>query len=386
MLTRLADTAFTVENPFLWRTKADVVRLIAEAGCAELIRYSTSCTRTWEVTRLRTHCGTCSQCIDRRFAVLAAGQEAADPAEAYNVDLLVGERGEGEPKTMLAAYVETASEVSKMTPLEFYSRFGEASRVLRHLDDSPDAAAIKVFELHQQHAKYVTGVVDRAIAAHAAAIRRRDLPSNCLLRLVCDASVPSLQPAATTAPKPDMGDNIFRQKGQVWEVRFAGGKDFILLPSKGAAYLHLLLSRPGVPLSAIDMAYQVSRHREQYALGDAGEKSDYEALAAYRARYDELRGELEEARAANDSGTVEKLESEVDWLADEVQKARGKGGRLRKAADDRDRVRKSVGIAIRRAVKQIAQYDSRLAEYLNRCLRCGLNPCYLEDPNIQWET
>ena len=47
------------------------------------------------------------------------------------------------------------------------------------------------------------------------------------------------------APSHPLGENVFRRKGQAWQVRFAGGEEFILLPSKGAAYLHLLLQRPG---------------------------------------------------------------------------------------------------------------------------------------------
>ena len=389
LLSHLADKSFTVENPFLWTTKTEVVKLIADAGCGELIKYAASCTRTWEVTKLHTHCGVCSQCIDRRFAVLAAGQEALDPAEAYKVDLLTGERNEGHPRTMIAAYLETASEITKMDALRFFSRYGEASRVLRHIADPPDAAAIKIFELHQRHAKQVTSVVDQAIAKYATPIRNRELPASCLLRLVCDSSA-AASPQPKSAGKmwePSLGDYVFRKKGQVWEVRFAGGQDFILLPSKGAAYLHLLLSHPRVPFSAIDLACRVAKNPERYALSSGGEQSDRESLTAYRARYDELQEELDEARKNNDPGAESGIQQEIEWLVEQVRKDRGLGGRLRKASDDRDRVRKAVGNAIRRAVKDIGQFDKRLADHLTSPrLSCGLNPCYTPDQDITWET
>ena len=126
ILTAVANKRFTVENPFLWLTKTEVLELIEKAGCSELIKFATSCAHTWEITKLKTHCGKCSQCIDRRFAVLAAGLEEHDPKEMYKVDLLEDERDEGEPRTMLAAYVETASEITRMSPVEFFSRYGEA--------------------------------------------------------------------------------------------------------------------------------------------------------------------------------------------------------------------------------------------------------------------
>ena len=114
IFSTLSGKPFTVENPFLWKTKTEVISDIVKAGCADIIKFATSCTHTWEMTKLRTHCGTCSQCIDRRFAVLAAEAQQHDPEEAYGVDLLVGERDEGEPKAMMAAYVETANTVADM--------------------------------------------------------------------------------------------------------------------------------------------------------------------------------------------------------------------------------------------------------------------------------
>jgi 7-cyano-7-deazaguanine synthase in queuosine biosynthesis len=389
LLSHLAEKNFVVENPILWKTKTEVVKLISDAGCGELIKYTSSCTRTWEVTRLHTHCGICSQCIDRRFAVLAAGCEAVDPAKAYKVDLLTGERAEGHPRTMLSAYVETASEITKMNALQFFSHYGEASRVLRHIADTPEAAALKIFQLHPRHSRQVTGVGDQANSKNAEAIRNRDLPSSCLLRLVCDSSAAAGEgpERASKATEPSMEDYVLRKKGQVWEVRFAGGQDFILLPSKGAAYLHLLLSHPDVAFSAADMASRVAKNPDRYALGSAGEQSDREALTAYRARYEELMEELDEARRNNDSAAESRIQDEIEWLTEQIRKDLGPGGRLRKASDDRERVRKAVSNAIRRAINDIGQFDLRLAEHLKPPrLKCGLNPSYSPDEAIHWET
>jgi len=106
IFSTLSGKPFTVENPFLWKTRTEVISDIVKAGCADTIKFATSCTHTWKMTKLRTHCGTCSQCIDRRFAVLAAEANQHDPEEADGVDLLVGERDEGEPKAMMAAYTD----------------------------------------------------------------------------------------------------------------------------------------------------------------------------------------------------------------------------------------------------------------------------------------
>jgi len=390
LFSQLAEKTFVVENPFLWKTKTEVVRLIGDAGCGKLLKFATSCTHTWEITTQHPHCGTCSQCIDRRFAVLAAGQETNDPGEAYKVDLLVGERErgqakKGDPRTMIAAYLETANDIEKMNALQFFSRFGEASRVLRHLPGNADATAMQIFDLHRRHSKQVTGVIDQAFAKNGAAIRKRELPASCLLRLVYDSG-PGTAAVPSKSRELPLGDNTFRRKGPAWIVRFAGGEDFVLLPSKGAAYLHLLLSQSRVPHSAIDMACGVAKHPARYALGDAGEKADREALAAYHAKLVELREELQEAKDNNDHGAQEKIQGEIEAFSQQIREARGLGGRLRKESDDRERVRKAVGIALKRAIKEIAKYDLRLAEHLSPPrLICGRNPSYAPDQDIQWD-
>src|SRR5262249_6156624 len=151
-------------------------------------------------TTEHTHCGDCSQCIDRRFAVLAARQEGHDPAAAYAIDLLAGDRSEGRSRTLLAAYLETAEQVAEMTATRFLSRFGEVYRALPVIDAHPDTATSRVFELDKRHAREVNGVIERAIADHSRAIRRRELPGTSLLRVVYDDGLP--EEATPTAPQP----------------------------------------------------------------------------------------------------------------------------------------------------------------------------------------
>ena len=406
ILSTLAGKQFVVENPFLWKTKTDVVKMIEDAGCADMIRFTTSCAHTWEMTILRTHCGTCSQCIDRRFAVLSAGMEAHDPAEAYGVDLLVGERPaydsrDSHPKisdsrTMLATYVETASDICEMTPIDFFGRYGEAARVLRHVDESADSAALKVYELHKRHAKEVADVIERSIAKFAPAIRKRELPESCLLRLVCDSAI---DPSGVTIVSPPssesripLEDFVFRKKGGAWIVRYAGGEDFILPASKGAAYLHILLENPKTEMNVTDLVLRVAKAPQKFQLGSAGEVTDQQALAVYRAKYEELKENLSEAQRYAEQGMAppipeSDIRQEMNFLIEQIRKDTGLGKRIRRASDDRDRVRKAFQASIRRVSKEIAQYDRRFAEHLKPPrLRCGLSPRYDPQDDIEWHT
>lgn len=119
IVSLVAEGPFTVENPYIWKTKADVVKVITDAGCQDLIKHSMTCTHTWEMTNQHTHCGGCSQCIDRRFAVLAANADQHDPVDHYKFDVFTQSRDAQDKKKnvekiMAAAYLERANQVKNL--------------------------------------------------------------------------------------------------------------------------------------------------------------------------------------------------------------------------------------------------------------------------------
>jgi 7-cyano-7-deazaguanine synthase in queuosine biosynthesis len=185
IFTALFQKRFAVENPFLWMTKAQVVRSIRDAGCGDLIKYTVSCTHVWQMTTLKTHCGVCSQCIDRRVATLSAGcQDQEDPEEMYAVDLLRGERKRGESRTMLESYVRTATRVKDMSDMTFFSEFGEVHRVTQHIRGlGVDDAASRILDLYKRHATEVRDVITKGIQEHAQDISDGKIPRSCLLIL-----------------------------------------------------------------------------------------------------------------------------------------------------------------------------------------------------------
>jgi hypothetical protein len=386
LLTLLLGRRFSVENEFLWETKEQVVRVITDAGCGPLIRHSTSCARIRLTSRRQPHCGVCSQCIDRRFAVLAAGATADDPADEYAVDLLTGARPEGVARTMLASYAELASKVKRMGKTEFYSSFGEAARALRHVNGSAEVAAERVYDLYSRHALSVTGVMDRATGQFAEQLRERSLPESCLLRMI-HADVPLRHAVVAVEGGDRSRAYLFRKRGDVWVVRYPGADEFNLLPSRGADYLHELLSRPGECVSAVDLACRVARRDATPAIGTAGEQVDHEALRAFNARLGELRGDLDLARGNNDEAEVTRLEKEYEQLLEFVRPLLNHRGKSRRAADDRETVRKAVGNAVRRAIRHIGKYHPALAVHLARPnLQLGADLCYSPADHILWET
>jgi len=80
-MSALLEDVIEVRNPYIWKTKCEVASALAEAGHIDLLRHTVSCSHVHGMTKLKTHCGRCSQCLDRRFAVLAAGLGEEDPEE-----------------------------------------------------------------------------------------------------------------------------------------------------------------------------------------------------------------------------------------------------------------------------------------------------------------
>jgi len=184
LFSLVLDKDFLVENPFEWKTKAEISSLLLSNNAGNLIKHSVSCTRTFEATKLHSHCGTCSQCIDRRFGILAANAAVFDPDEMYKVDVLTGPREPGESKTLIESYVRTAREITGMDDAQFFERFPELNRALHHMSGSADDIAGRIFELYKRHAKGVEDVLSEALKAHSLDLLHGNLPDSSILSIV----------------------------------------------------------------------------------------------------------------------------------------------------------------------------------------------------------
>jgi hypothetical protein len=189
LFSLILDEPITVENPYFWRTKAEVVGVVAEHGCADLIADTFSCTRVREATRRKRHCGACSQCLDRRFGILGAKLGEYEPSDAYVVDLFRGERKPGPDVVMAESYVLHALKLSSMSEQAFFSTFGQIFRILPHLPGTPEENARKLYELHRRHGQIVQEVVSQELRHHATLVQSLSLPDTSLLMLMQSASV-----------------------------------------------------------------------------------------------------------------------------------------------------------------------------------------------------
>ena len=90
---------------------------------------------------MHPHCGRCSQCIDRRFAILAAGLERFDPAEAYKVDLMYGQRKNVIDRENALSYMRSAQSYIGMSHIDLEQSLPQIARSVAHLNESEEKPA-----------------------------------------------------------------------------------------------------------------------------------------------------------------------------------------------------------------------------------------------------
>ncbi len=149
LFSRIFDKPLRVDNPFFWRTKTEVVSTIAKLGMSSQIAHTRSCADVRNQTKQYPHCGRCSQCIDRRFAMLAAGLKEFDPDVDYRTDLMKGVRTKVQDKEVALSYVRNALGFEAITPLDLEQHFPEILSAVRHLNaPAPTALVVSARWLH----------------------------------------------------------------------------------------------------------------------------------------------------------------------------------------------------------------------------------------------
>lgn len=261
LMSAVFGTSFTVENPFMWKTKADVLREVKTAGFGKLCAYTSSCTHTRDQTKMHTHCGRCSQCVDRRLNALAAAfSNEEDPREMYASDVVTSPREHAE-LTLIERYIGTALEIDRISSAtDFLMKYPEVSRVLRHIRMPAEAAAERVFGLYRRHARDICQTLIGLVSSEAAAIVHKIYPANCLLSLAAGRSPLSspltAQPAVSVPVHKPSSDGPPVADRNTFAVCHLG-KSCVLRNTKEFALFERLLRRPGNYVSTATLAEDV---------------------------------------------------------------------------------------------------------------------------------
>ncbi len=181
-----------VHNPFIFKTKAEVARTVVQAGVGELLPATFSCTHTEQATKVHPHCGTCSQCVDRRFALSQDDLAKFDPVGIYEKDIFIDNLREGSETTYAENYVRFALEIDELDDRSFFSKFGELGEVVTMLPGTSDDVGKKIFDMYKLHAREVIAAMRLQYAERQEDHLKGRLPKTCLLSMV--ATLRHLEP------------------------------------------------------------------------------------------------------------------------------------------------------------------------------------------------
>lgn len=178
------QTDLQILNPFLLKTKPEVVAILRDIGYADLIQEAISCSRTEGMTKMQPHCGTCSQCVDRRFSTIAAGVESHDLAERYQKDIFSSALANGEERTHAENYMRFAVELTDLTEDQFLLRYPEIQDTVPVLPGTSDQVAKDLIDLHKRHSDAVLKVVKRQNDRYWCDLIGGRLPDSCLIAML----------------------------------------------------------------------------------------------------------------------------------------------------------------------------------------------------------
>ena len=187
LFSLFGESDIQIHLPFLWKTKTDTLALLRASQHPELIPSSVSCSKTFQNLGQATHCGGCSQCVDRRFAAYAAKADDIDESGIYANDIISTSISDREVKTTVVDYLRQAKEFSKWNEDHFLMELAaELSDVVEYLPDSGgefERLAL-VWDLCRRHGDQVAVAMKRMRDSHDDLYS--PVPRDSLLGLVSD--------------------------------------------------------------------------------------------------------------------------------------------------------------------------------------------------------
>lgn len=187
LFSLIREQPIQIEVPFLWKTKTDVMELLKKSAHSNLITSSVSCSKTYKNLGPATHCGGCSQCIDRRFAAYGARIDDVDEAGIYSTDVITCEISDGEVRTTAVDYVRQAKEFSEWNVDHFFAELtSELSDLIDYLPGNlgETETVEQVWNLCRRHGNQVATAMNRMRNVHENLYTT--VEKNSLLNLISD--------------------------------------------------------------------------------------------------------------------------------------------------------------------------------------------------------
>ncbi|MGW0212788.1 ATP-binding protein [Micromonospora chokoriensis] len=308
--------------------------------------------------------------VDHWLALVDCAQERWDDAIAgFTAASASAERLGSRPWSLIA-------RAGLVTALAGRGHPGDAAAVAAlHRSTASEATALGMTQVLHQLAASAGTLVDVAGSGH---------PVTAGQAVGLAEAVGAGQAVASVQVAPAIAGYEFRRDGPVWQLAYAGV--VVHLPdAKGLHDLHLLLSRPGSDVPAVELL-DPAAGPELVAARQLGADPvlDDEAKARYRRHLARLDEEIDRAAARDDDRKVAALDAERGALLDELRAAAGLAGRSRRLGDEAERARKTVTARIRDTLRKLDGRHPALAGHLRDSVSTGSTCRYLPSEPLRW--
>ena len=187
LFSMISGKRFTIETPFLWLTKADVVTELMRAGCGHLLPSSVSCSRTYNAGVNTTHCGECFQCLDRRIGIYGAQANERDNETLYAKNIITSKMSPKEGKTTAVDYLRQASHFASWNSAAFeHHSLDELQSLMEWVPDFENEVDLveQVWSLCARHGRQVRESLRRMRDVHEDVFTPQE--PGCLLNVISD--------------------------------------------------------------------------------------------------------------------------------------------------------------------------------------------------------
>lgn len=407
LLAEVFATGVHLTNPLWNKTRAEALKILADAGCADLLAMTYTCGKQQGQPKGKPLCGGCSQCVDRRIAAIAADLEAHDPLARYDLDFFTAPLTTMEARTIGVAFVRFADETAELTPDELWDRLPQLDLCVDPDDAEYKKKAAGIPAMLIRHAQETTRVVDEMGRRAKADGSYDGLEATALLRLW--AEVRPRRDTASSEADARFGVEVvdysssFLREGGVWIVKFRHEKGHYK-HYRGMTQLALLLEHEKQlldvialddcravhapkPMSHGELRAELVRRQEGIRSGYGGDlghvlteiSEDYlkEHVALYT-------GWIEDARAKGDRDEVRRLKEEEALGKHLLRAARNRRGERRTHGGKAEQSRKNVSGNIRDCYVRFAARLPEFVKHANRFVHVSIPSSYDPDQPEGW--
>jgi 7-cyano-7-deazaguanine synthase in queuosine biosynthesis len=172
---------FNIVTPYYLMTKADILKMFVKYKDKNIISSSVSCSSTRTKPTGTTHCGCCSQCIERRFAIYSENLD--DISDIYESDF-INSVSNTETKQRLYNFLNFSSSILIKTKEEFIEKYlNEILDVTDYLPGTnPDDKIDILFNFFRKNSTTVFSALTKMKSKYENLLKA--VPENSLLEII----------------------------------------------------------------------------------------------------------------------------------------------------------------------------------------------------------